>query len=92
MSKQLKNPTKLQAVLSVASFIVGTIIGCISLFIIPPPGEISGSALGLTSEFLIMCAALLGVNVVFDYKISKFKTEVKQTLEENNIEFNDANV
>lgn len=73
--------------MAVASFIVGTIIGCISLFLIPPPDVISNSALGLTSEFLILCAAMLGVNVAFDYKLSKFKTNVKKSLEDNNIEY-----
>lgn len=87
MSKNIKNPTKLQSILAVASFIVGTIIGCISLFVIPPPDVISNSALGLTSEFLILCAAMLGVNVAFDYKLSKFKTNVKKSLEDNNIEY-----
>lgn len=84
---KVKNPTKLQSILAVASFIVGTIIGCISLFVVPPPGEITNSALGLTSEFLILCAAMLGVNVAFDYKLSKFKSNVKKSLEDNNIEY-----
>ena len=87
MSKHIKNPTKLQSILAVASFVVGTVIGCISLFFIPPPGEITNSALGLTSEFLILCAAMLGVNVAFDYKLSKFKSNVKKSLEENHIEY-----
>lgn len=86
MSK-VKNPTKLQSILAVASFIVGTVIGCISLFVVPPPGEITNSALGLTSEFLILCAAMLGVNVAFDYKLSKFKSNVKKSLEDNHIEY-----
>lgn len=80
-------PTKLQSILAVASFIVGTVIGCISLFVVPPPGEITNSALGLTSEFLILCAAMLGVNVAFDYKLSKFKSNVKKSLEDNHIEY-----
>lgn len=87
MSKHVKNTTKLQSILAVASFVVGTVIGCISLFFIPPPGEITNSALGLTSEFLILCAAMLGVNVAFDYKLSKFKSNVKKSLEDNNIEY-----
>lgn len=86
MSK-VKNPTKLQSILAVASFIVGTVIGCISLFVIPPPDSISNSALGLTSEFLILCAAMLGVNVAFDYKLNKFQSNVKKSLEDNNIEY-----
>ena len=86
MSK-VKNPTKLQSILAVASFIIGTVIGCISLFVIPPPDSISNSALGLTSEFLILCAAMLGVNVAFDYKLNKFQSNVKKSLEDKNIEY-----
>jgi len=88
--KMIKNPTRLQAVLSVAAFIVGTVIGCVSLFLIPPPGEITNSALGLTSEFLIMSSALLGVNVVFDYKISKFKSNVIRNFEENDMTYDES--
>lgn len=76
----LKNPTKLQSVLAVASFVVGTVIGSIALFLVPPPGEITNSALGLTSEFLILCGALLGVNVVFDTKMQKFRTEIEKEI------------
>lgn len=91
MPNTLKNPTRLQGGLAIASFAVGSIIGCISLFLIPPPDVISNSALGLTSEFLILCGALLGVSVVFDYKLSKFETHVKKSLQDNNIEYEDEN-
>ena len=79
-SGKLKNPTKIQTGLAIASFTVGTIIGCIALFVVPPPGEITNSALGLTSEFLILCAAMLGVSVTFDYKLSKFRAEVEKEI------------
>lgn len=85
--KKGKNPTKIQSGLAIASFIVGTVIGCVALFIVPPPGEITNSALGLTSEFLILCGALLGVSVAFDYKLSKFESRVKNTLNDNDIDF-----
>lgn len=89
--KQNIKPTKntnsrLHAVMAVASFVVGTIIGCVSLFWVPPPNDISNSALVLTSDFLLMSSAMLGVNVVFDYKLLKFKTNLKKALENNNIE------
>lgn len=92
--KQNTKPTKntnsrLHAVMAVASFIVGTIIGCVSLFWIPPPNDISNSALVLTSDFLLMSSAMLGVNVVFDYKLMKFKTNLRKTLENNNIELDE---
>lgn len=79
-SGKIKNPTKIQTGLAIASFIVGTIIGCIALFVVPPPGEITNSALGLTSEFLILCAAMLGVSITFDYKLSKFKSEMEKEI------------
>lgn len=86
-TKPSKNPkSKLHAVMAVASFIVGTIIGTVSLFWVPPPSDISNSALILTSDFLLMSSAMLGVNVVFDYKLMKFKTNLKKALENNNIE------
>ena len=85
--KRAKNPTRLQSGLAIASFIVGTLIGCISLFLVPPPGEITSSALGLTSEFLILCGALLGVSVAFDYKLSRFETRVKHTFHDNDMEY-----
>ena len=85
MSKTTKN-IRLQSGLAIAAFTVGTIIGAISLFLVPPPNDISNSALVLTSDFLVLCAAMLGVNVVFDYKLSKFKTTIKNTLESNDDE------
>lgn len=84
-----KNPTRIQSGLAIASFIVGTVIGCIALFVVPPPGEITNSALGLTSEFLILCGALLGVSVVFDYKLSRFETKVKDTFHDNHMTYDE---
>lgn len=81
MPKTNTKNIRLQTGLSIAAFTVGTLIGCVSLFIVPPPNDISNSALVLTSDFLVLCAAMLGVNVVFDYKLSKFKTTLKNSLE-----------
>ena len=33
---------------------------------------------------------MLGVNVAFDYKLNKFKTDVKKSFEDNNIEYEEA--
>ena len=81
MPKTNTKNIRLQTGLAIAAFTVGTLIGCISLFIVPPPNDISNSALVLTSDFLVLCAAMLGVNVVFDYKLSKFKATIKDSLE-----------
>lgn len=80
MPKTTKN-IRLQSGLAIAAFTVGTLIGAISLWLVPPPSDISNSALILTSDFLVLCAAMLGVNVVFEYKLSKFKTTIKNALE-----------
>ena len=82
MPKNTKN-IRLQTGLAIAAFTVGTLIGSISLFLVPPPNDISNSALVLTSDFLVLCAAMLGLNVVFDYKLSKFKTTIKNSLEQD---------
>ena len=80
MPKTTKN-IRLQSGLAIAAFTAGTLIGAISLFLVPPPSDISNSALVLTSDFFVLCAAMLGVNVVFDYKLSKFKATIKDSLE-----------
>lgn len=78
------NNLKLQTGLAIASFVVGTLIGCVSLFFVKPPDEISNSALILTSDFLLMCSAIIGVNIAFDYKLLRFRTTVLKSLENNN--------
>lgn len=88
MPKTTKN-IRLQSGLAIAAFTVGTLIGAISLFLVPPPSDISNSALVLTSDFFVLCAAMLGVNVVFDYKLSKFKATIKDSLENNDDEQDD---
>ena len=84
-TKPAKNSNnRLHAIMAVASFIVGTIIGCVSLFWIPPPNDISNSALVLTSDFLLMSSAMLGVDLALDYRLMKFKTSVLNSIEKNN--------
>lgn len=68
--------TRLQGKLAVASFISGVVIACVCLFVIPPPGEISTSAISITSELLILCGALLGIKVSFDVKQMRFEQEI----------------
>lgn len=70
--------TQLQGRLAVASFTVGTIIALVCLLLIEPKGEISNSGLTLTSEFLVLAGALLGIKVSFDAKLQKFMSEMKE--------------
>lgn len=82
-TKSNKN-IKLQTGLAVASFIVATIISCVSLWIVPPPDTISNSALLLTSDFLLLTAGIMGVDLALDYRLMKFKTSVMKSLNANN--------
>lgn len=76
--KSKTRTTKLQGRMAVASFVAGIIIGCICLFFIPPPGEISATALSFVSELLVLAGALLGVKVSVDAKLQRFYTEIRE--------------
>lgn len=89
MSKQVKNPTRLQSILAVSAFVIGTVIGCVSLFVVPPPDVISNSAMALTSEFLLISSAMLGVNIAFDTKLQKFKAEIEKEAFKNEKSLNE---
>ena len=75
--------TRVQAVMAACSFMVGTIIACVCLFVIEPRGEITNSAITLVSEFLILAGALLGVKVVFDVKLQQFRNEIEKAIKNN---------
>ena len=68
--------TQLQGRMAVASFTAGVVIALACLFIVPPPGEISTSALSLVSEFLVLAGAMLGVKVSVDAKLQRFRSQV----------------
>ena len=74
--------TSIQAALAIASFSVGSIIACVCLFLIPPRGEITNSAIGIVSQFLVLCGALLGIKTSMDWKLQKFEGEVTKRAEE----------
>lgn len=81
--------TRMQGRLAVASFISGVVIACVCLFFIPPPGEISTSAISITSELLILCGALLGIKVSFDVKQMRFEQEVRDEIKRKRKEIDD---
>lgn len=76
------NPTKLQGIIAIASFSVGTIISFICLFFIEPLGAIETSAISLVSEFLILCGALLGAKVAFDVRLQRFEGEMERRVKD----------
>lgn len=68
--------TRLQGALAIASFAAGVLIACVCLFLVPPPGEISNSAISIVSELLVLAGAVLGVKTSYDIKFRKFEAEL----------------
>ncbi len=68
--------TRLQGIIAVASFVAGVAIACLCIFIVPPPGEISNSAISIVSELLVLAGAILGVKTSFDIKFRRFEAEL----------------
>ena len=52
-------------------------IACACLFLVPPPGEISNSAISIVSELLVLTGAILGVKTSYDIKIHKFEAGLR---------------
>lgn len=75
-----RNTTQLQGRLAVLAMVAGILIACACLFIIPPPGEISTSAITIVSELLIVSGALLGIKVSFDVKLQQFMTKLQEDM------------
>ena len=75
--------TKLQGGIGIASFSAGVAIAAVCLFFVPPPGEITNSAISIVSELLVLCGAILGVKASFDAKLNKMEAELHQKLDKN---------
>lgn len=74
---------KLQGGIAIASFSAGVAIAAVCLFFVPPPGEITNSAISIVSELLVLCGAILGVKASFDAKLNKMEAELHQKLDKN---------
>ena len=70
--------TRLQGALAIASFAAGVVIACACLFLMPPPGEISNSAISIVSELLVLAGAILGVKTSFDTKFLKIESDLQR--------------
>lgn len=68
--------TRLQGIMAIASFAAGVAIACACLLLVPPPGEISNSAISIVSELLVLAGAILGVKTSYDVKFRKFEAEL----------------
>ena len=70
--------TRLQGAMAIASFTAGVAIACACLFLIPPPGEISNSAISIVSELLVLAGAILGVKTTYDAKFIKLESDLQR--------------
>lgn len=73
-----KEMTRLQGGMAIASFAAGVAIACVCLFLVPPPGEISNSAISIVSELLVLAGAILGVKTSYDAKFIKIESEIQK--------------
>lgn len=73
-----KEMTRLQGGMAIASFTVGVVIACVCLFLVPPPGEISNSAISIVSELLVLAGAILGVKTSYDAKFVKIESDLRR--------------
>ena len=72
--------SSLQTKLSIASFLVGSAMCLMCVFMVPPPGEISTSAIQATGMFLVLAGAAAGVKVAFDLQAQKFEGKLTELL------------
>ena len=70
--------SSLQTKLAVASFLVGSVMCLLCVFWVPPPGEISTSAIQATGMFLVLAGAAAGVKVAFDLQTQKFEGQLSE--------------
>ena len=76
-----KEMTRLQGGMAIASFTAGVVIACVCLFLVPPPGEISNSAISIVSELLVLAGAMLGVKTSYDAKFVKIESDLQKKVD-----------
>ena len=76
-----KEMTRLQGAMAIASFTAGVVIACVCLFLVPPPGEISNSAISIVSELLVLAGAILGVKTSYDAKFVKIESDLQKKVD-----------
>ena len=72
--------SSLQSKLAILSFIVGSVMCLLCVFWVPPPGEISTSAIQATGMFLVLAGAAAGVKVAFDLQSQKFEAQMDKMM------------
>jgi len=72
--------SSLQSKLSVASFLIGSVMCLLCMFWVPPPGEVTASALQAVGMFLVLAGAAAGINVAFDLQSQKFNAQLADVM------------
>lgn len=78
--------TRLQGDIAVASFSCGVVIAAVCLFVIPPLGEISNSAISIVAELLVLAGALLCAKTSYDVKLRKFEANLNKIADSTHTE------
>ena len=79
--KDLPIKDKISYILCCASFVCGTSLTFIGLFV-DPLGEIDASVITSLGCFLSFSGALIGINTHYSTELHTFKTEVQRTIDE----------
>lgn len=64
--------------MAIANFVASVLIACACLFLVPPPGVISNSAISIVSELLVLVGAILGVKTSYDAKFIKIESDLRR--------------
>lgn len=75
--------TTIVYVAAVIAFLTGVGL-CIAGFYVPPQGEISGSVLTATGEFLTFFGSVFGIGEFTRIQLAKIKEEANRKVEEDN--------
>ena len=79
--KDLTIKDKISYILCCASFVCGTVLTFIGVFV-NPIGEIHSSVLTSLGIFLTFSGSLIGINTAYSKELYTFKTEVQRTIDE----------
>ena len=79
--KDLTIKDKISYILCCASFVCGTILTFIGLFV-DPLGEIDASVISSLGIFLTFSGSLIGINTAYSKELYTFKTEVQRTIDD----------
>ena len=79
--KDLHIKDKISYILCCASFVCGTVLTFIGLFV-DPLGEIDASVISSLGCFLSFSGALIGISTHYSTELHTFKTEVQRTIDD----------